>query len=231
MSGRLAELTDATVQGPEGETYTANVFVKPGEVVIVPDQETQGHMRLLRVTLGIDRLGPGQAKLFGQDLNSLSRNGLNKARARCAVLPAKTQMVSNLDVYSNVALPMRYHHATDDAAIRAKVMASLERLGLARYANHRPVSLTADQQRFVGLARAFCSRPELFIIEDPHEGFNDAQSERATQIFRDLLNDGTGILVCLTQSHSDKLEALPNARMEPLDTTLTAIHRLQSRES
>jgi ABC-type ATPase involved in cell division len=230
MNGPLAELVDAPVQGPEGELYTANLTIHGGEVVVVPDQETQGRMRLLRIILGIDRLPTGHVALFGQDVNSLGRNGLNKARSRCAVLPAKTQMVSNLDVYSNVALPMRYHHATDEAVIRAKVMASLERLGLERYASHRPVSLTADQQRFVGLARALCSMPELFVIEDPHEGFNDTQSERASQIFKELLHHGTGILVSLTQSHSDKLEALPNARIEPLDTTPTAIYRLQSRE-
>jgi ABC-type transporter Mla maintaining outer membrane lipid asymmetry ATPase subunit MlaF len=231
MSSPLAELIDAPVQGPEGENYIANLHVEAGEVVVVPNQETQGSMRLLRIVLGLDPVESGQVKLFGTDLATLSRDGINKVRARCALLPAKTQLVSNLDVYSNIALPMRYHHGQDEGAIRVRVMAILERLGLEQYANHRPVDLTADQHRFVGLARATCSDPSLFVLEDPFEGFNDTQSERANEIFREFLDNGTGLLVSLTQSRSERLAELPNCRLEPLDATPTTWIRISARKS
>jgi len=229
MSTPLAELINTPVQGPEGESFTANFAIHEGEILVVPDQETQGRERLLRVVLGLDLVKPGQVKLFGKDIATLNRDRINKVRARCALLPAKTQMVSNLDVYSNVALPMRYHHGADEALIREKVMTVLERFGLKLHANHRPVSLTADQQRFVGLARAVCSEPELFVLEDPFDGFNDHQSERAAEIFRELLDKGTGLLVSLTQSRSDKLSELPNFRLEPLEATPTTWTRLDAR--
>ena len=84
-------------------------------------------------------------------------------------------------------------------------MDALHKLGLEKEAGHRPVQLTTDQQRFVGIARAIVCQPELFLLEDPYEGFNEAQAERAAQMFRALLEQGTGLLISLTQSRSGVL--------------------------
>ena len=214
----LCTLNGAYVLGPEGTHYEAMLSVQRGETVIVPDQETQGKRRLFRVVMGLDRAEPGQVALFGYDLATVNRHTLNQIRSRCAVLPAKTQMVSNLDVFSNVALPLRYHHGGDEVTIRGKVMDALHKLGLEKEAGHRPVQLTTDQQRFVGIARAIVCQPELFLLEDPYEGFNEAQAERAAQMFRALLEQGTGLLISLTQSRSESLASLPNARYQPLET-------------
>jgi ABC-type branched-subunit amino acid transport system ATPase component len=105
----------------------------------------------------------------------------------------------------------------DEEKLRLNIMEVLTRLGLERVADRRPVGLTSDQQRFVGIARAVCSQPELLVLEDPYEGFNDHQAERAANLFRELIEGGTALLISLTQSRSERLASLPNARYQPLE--------------
>jgi phospholipid/cholesterol/gamma-HCH transport system ATP-binding protein len=93
-------------------------------------------------------------------------------RKRMGMLFQDSALLSDLDVFENVAFPLREHTNMTDPLIRNLVLTKLNAVGLRGAAELMPEELSGGMARRVALARAVVMDPELLIYDEPFVGLD-----------------------------------------------------------
>ena len=108
-------------------------------------------------------------------------------------------LFADMDVFENVAFPLREHTDLPDALIRDVVLMKLNAVGLRGARGLRPADLSGGMARRVALARAIALDPDLVMYDEPFAGLDPISLGTAAHLIRDL-NDAMG-LTSLFVSH------------------------------
>lgn len=99
-------------------------------------------------------------------------------RQRVGTVLQAPGLLSNMTVFNNVALPLRYHRGLSDEELATLVMVHLEALGVAELRHRFPAELNQGEARCVAIARALSLDQELLLLDDPLEGLDALTSRR-----------------------------------------------------
>jgi len=143
-----------------------------GEITAVLGPSGTGKTTLLRLIMGAIRPTSGQVQVFGQDVARLDRSGLFALRRRVGMLFQNGALMSDLDVFENVAFPLRAHTRLPEPLLRRLVLMKLQAVGLRGAAERMPAELSGGMARRVALARAIVMDPELLIYDEPFVGLD-----------------------------------------------------------
>jgi phospholipid/cholesterol/gamma-HCH transport system ATP-binding protein len=164
-----------------------SLTVMPGEVMSLVGGSGSGKTTLLRQMLGLDRPKRGSIRVFGIPLRGSDPELLARIRQRWGVLFQHGALYSALDVFDNVALPLRELHAFDEDLIRDAVMLKLDTVGIERrHAGRMPFDLSGGMVKRVALARALVLEPELLFLDEPTAGLDPDRSEAFVALVREL---------------------------------------------
>ena len=164
-----------------------NLSVFPGEVVSLVGGSGSGKTTLLRQMLGLEQPHRGEVRVFGVPLHGSDPAVLRKIRKRWGMLFQHGALYSALNVFDNIALPLRELHAFEEDFIRDMVMLKLDTVGIERrHAAKLPSDLSGGMVKRVGLARALVLEPELVFLDEPTAGLDPDRSEAFVKLIRDL---------------------------------------------
>src|SRR5690606_36214209 len=113
--------------------------VLPGQVVAMMGGSGSGKTTLLRGTTGQITAQKGSIQVFGQDIATLSGERLRELRQRMGVLFQQGALFTDLNVFENVAFPLREHTQVSESQIIERVLDKLDAVGL-RAAAHLNIS-------------------------------------------------------------------------------------------
>lgn len=203
--------------GTRGEP-AFDLQVRVGETVVLSGLHEVNRRGLIRATIGLTKPDSGRSDLLGIDPVEASRQEANELRARCGVLLAGVALISNLNVFDNLALPLRYHQNLTDAVIHGRVMAALERAEAVKLAQLRPAQLRREQRSVLGLVRATISNPQVVVLEEPFDGLDEQEGAILRKLIEHQLQFKCGLLVMsdyskLETSFNGQLLRLPNTRV------------------
>jgi putative ABC transport system ATP-binding protein len=138
--------------------------IAPGEIVSIVGPSGSGKTTLLGLLAGLDRASSGRVILDGQDLTTLSEDGLARFRgARVGFVFQSFHLLPTLTALENVQVPLEL--VGQEAEGRAHEL--LARVGLSGREHHYPTQLSGGEQQRVALARAFCNRPRILFADEP----------------------------------------------------------------
>ncbi len=109
---------------------------------------------------------------FGENLGELNSRQVFALRKRMGMLFQNSALLSDLDVFENVAFPLREHTSLSEPLIRSLVLTKLNAVGLRGAAELMPEELSGGMARRVALARAIVMDPELLIYDEPFVGLD-----------------------------------------------------------
>jgi phospholipid/cholesterol/gamma-HCH transport system ATP-binding protein len=185
-----------------------NLQVNSGEVLALVGGSGSGKTTLLRHMVGLTQPSRGEILLFGQPLNRLDRDAQQHIRQRFGMLFQHGALFSALNVYDNIAFPLRELRQLDDATIRLLVMHKLSLVELKpEHAWLLPAELSGGMVKRVGLARALALEPELLVLDEPTAGLDPDRSEKFVQLIRNL-RDQLGLTVIFVTHDLDTLTSL-----------------------
>ncbi|WP_409318282.1 ABC transporter ATP-binding protein [Pseudomonas sp. KCJK9016] len=138
-----------------------------GEMVFIVGPSGSGKTTLLSMLSGILRPDSGTVQIDGQDIWSLSSDGLAELRLnRIGFVFQDYHLFSRLTAAENVAIPLILrHHEWSDALSKARH--SLEVVGLKDRGDILPVKLSGGEQQRVAIARAIVGEPQILILDEP----------------------------------------------------------------
>src|SRR5690606_22597765 len=105
----------------------------------------------------------GRVSVFGQDIARLSGESLRQLRQRMGVLFQQGALFTDLNVFENVAFPLREHTRISEGQIQERVLEKLDAVGLKAAAHLRISEISGGMARRVALARAIVLEPELIL--------------------------------------------------------------------
>lgn len=140
------------------------------------------------------QLQPDRGRVFfdGQELYQLKRAELYKARKRMGMLFQSGALFTNLNVFENVAFPLREHTKLPEELIKDLVLMKLEAVGLRGARFLMASQLSGGMARRVALARALIMDPELMMYDEPFTGQDPITMGVLLQLIK-RLNDALGL--------------------------------------
>jgi phospholipid/cholesterol/gamma-HCH transport system ATP-binding protein len=166
--------------------------VQRGGVTAIMGPSGTGKTTLLRLITGQIRPDAGEVLVDGQDVTGLGRKGLYAMRRRMGMLFQNGALLSDFNVFENVAFPLREHTRLPDRLVRNIVLPKLQAVGLRGAAGLMPYELSGGMARRVALARAIVMDPELLIYDEPFVGLDPISLGVVLRLILEL-NDALGI--------------------------------------
>ena len=141
--------------------HDISVTVEPGEFFALLGPSGSGKSTLLRLIAGFNQAQSGQVLVGGEDVSRVPpwKRDIGMVFQNYALWPHMT-------VAQNVAFGLEERRFPRDA-VRAKVRAALELVGLGAYADRRPGQLSGGQQQRVALARTIAIEPKVLLLDEP----------------------------------------------------------------
>jgi phospholipid/cholesterol/gamma-HCH transport system ATP-binding protein len=200
-----------------------SLSVYRGEILSLVGGSGSGKTTLMRQMLGLERPARGEVRVFGQPLHSGSAEEMRRLRNRWGVLFQHGALFSALNVFENVALPMRELKTLDDDLIRDLVLLKLQAVGMDEtHATKMPAQLSGGMVKRVALARALALEPELLFLDEPTAGLDPDRSESFVQLIR-ALHAELCLTVVMVTHDLDTMVALSHRVAVLADQKLVAI--------
>lgn len=169
-----------------------DLSIPRGKVTGIMGPSGCGKTTLLRLISAQLRPEQGQVLLEGQNLPGLSRGELFDLRKQMGVLFQSGALFTDLNVFENVAFPLRVHTRLPQEMIRDIVLMKLQAVGLRGAIELMPDELSGGMKRRVALARAIALDPQILLYDEPFVGQDPIAMGMLVRLIK-LLNDALGI--------------------------------------
>jgi phospholipid/cholesterol/gamma-HCH transport system ATP-binding protein len=166
-----------------------------GHALLVVGGSGSGKSLLLRICAGLIYPDQGSVILGGVDLKTARKAEIQDLRARIGYVFQDSALISNMAIYDNIALPLRYHRKWTEEQVRARVEEEMERFGVNRSFDWSiPALLSQEMRKRAGLARALVLDPEFLFLDQPAGGLETEIARDLGRIIRDYSFDRIGLL-------------------------------------
>ncbi len=162
-----------------------------GRVTAIMGPSGTGKTTLLRLITRQLRADSGTIQVGGLDVGSLKRAAVFDLRRRMGMLFQNGALLTDLDVFENVAFPLREHTHLPERLIRQLVLIKLQAVGLRGAIDLMPAELSGGMARRVALARAIVMDPEILLYDEPFAGLDPISMGVILRLIR-RLNDVLG---------------------------------------
>jgi phospholipid/cholesterol/gamma-HCH transport system ATP-binding protein len=163
-----------------------------GKVTAIMGPSGSGKTTLLKIIGAQLQPENGAILVDGDNIHQLSRSALFEARKKMGLLFQSGALFTHLNVFDNVAFPLREHTNLSPELLRHVVLMKLEAVGLRGAANMRTDELSGGMARRVALARAIALDPQLMMYDEPFTGQDPISMGVLVRLIR-RLNELLGI--------------------------------------
>lgn len=172
MPENLIEISNMSFQHENGKTVfqDVDIVIPRGKITAIMGPSGTGKTTLLRLIGGQIAPSAGKILVAGQPIHDLSLKNLYQLRKRMGMLFQQGGLFTHLNVYENVAFPLREHTRLSESMIHTLVLMKLQMVGLRGASQLMPNELSGGMARRVALARAIALDPELIMYDEPFTG-------------------------------------------------------------
>ena len=198
--------------------HELNLDVRRGEFLTLLGPSGSGKSTILNVIAGAIQPTTGRVFLDGVDVTEMPsrERGLGMVFQNYALMPHMT-------VFENVAFPLKVRKESSDS-IRQKVMATLDKVGLAKFASRKPKELSGGQQQRVSIARCLVYSPSIILMDEPLGALDKKLRDQLQGEIKSLHRDIGTTLIYVTHDQeealnlSDTICLMNHGRVEHLGT-------------
>jgi putative ABC transport system ATP-binding protein len=172
-----------------------NLCIRAGEYISIAGPSGCGKSTMLSLLGLLDSPTEGEYLLDGQPVAHLTLTELARLRNRqIGFIFQGFNLVGDLTVYENVALPLRYRRMSA-AERKERTLDALACVDMSHRAQHLPAQLSGGQQQRVAVARALAGRPPILLADEPTGNLDSANGEAVMQMLSELHKDGATICI------------------------------------
>ncbi|MDI4631812.1 ABC transporter ATP-binding protein [Pelomonas sp. V22] len=197
-----------------------NLQIRRGEFLAVSGPSGCGKSSLLAILGLLDSPSSGSYELAGQRVDGLD----NRARAalrnrQIGFVFQAFNLIGDLSVEDNVALPLTYRSDLGRAERRERVAEVLAQVDMGHRARHYPAQLSGGQQQRVAIARALVGKPSLILADEPTGNLDSRNAELVMQLLADV--HAGGATLCMV-THDPRYAAAAQRTVSLFDGRVVA---------
>ena len=176
-----------------------NLNIEFGEkqITVVIGRSGGGKSVMLKHIIGLMKPDSGKVLIGGIDINTLKKKELNEIRKKFGMVFQDGALLDSLNVFENVAFPLRQHLKLSENEIKDRVFSVLEDVGLKGQENKMPSEISGGMRKRVGVARALILKPEIMLFDEPTTGLDPIMSDVINNLIISMHNkfQFTGIII------------------------------------
>jgi len=164
----------------------ADLKVYRGEVLVILGGSGSGKSVTLRHMLGLEAPDSGRVIVEDEDITDHPEEELYRVRKKFGMLFQSGALFDSMNVFENVAFPLREHTEMSEEEIARAVKEKLGLVNLPNTEHLMPVDLSGGMRKRVGLARSIVLDPKMILYDEPTTGLDPITSQKINELIIDL---------------------------------------------
>lgn len=146
--------------------------VERGQIFTILGQSGVGKSVTLKHIVGLMGPDSGSVYVLGHDMTRADRYTLLSVRRRMGFIFQDGALLNSLNLFDNVALPLREHYKLSSFELKRRVLRVLEGVGLVDSIYKMPAEMSGGMKKRAALARSLVTNPELILYDEPTSGLD-----------------------------------------------------------
>ncbi|MCW2780279.1 MAG: transporter related protein [Marmoricola sp.] len=181
------EIKDLTKSfGKQVIWHDVTLTVPAGEICVMLGPSGTGKSVLLKTLIGLLKPDHGSIMIEGTDIASCPEKELYEIRKLFGVLFQDGAMFGSMNLYDNVAFPLREHTKKSESEIKKIVMEKMDLVGLLGTEDKLPGEISGGMRKRAGIARGLVLDPEIVLFDEPDSGLDPVRTSFLNQLIIDL---------------------------------------------
>jgi phospholipid/cholesterol/gamma-HCH transport system ATP-binding protein len=174
-----------------------NVAIPDDKITVVLGPSGTGKSVLIKHVIGLMFPDSGDVVVHGESVPTLTMPKLLALRQKIGVLFQDGALFGSMNVFDNVAFPMRQHTDAPEAHIAKVVSERLTDVGLADAMDDLPSQLSGGMRKRAGFARALVMEPDIVIFDEPDSGLDPVRTALLCDLIQEMhaIHRGTYLVV------------------------------------
>jgi putative ABC transport system ATP-binding protein len=172
-----------------------------GDLLAIVGASGSGKSTLMNIIGLLDKADSGTYILHNKNVASLTDDESAILRnQQIGFVFQQFNLLPRFTAMQNVGLPLTYRGETSEV-IQEKVLSALDKVGMKKYARHRPTQLSGGQQQRVAIARALVTEPQVILADEPTGALDSKTGTEVMNLFLALHAEGRTIIMVTHDEH------------------------------
>ncbi len=159
-----------------------SLTVNRGETLVILGGSGSGKSVLLKLTIGLMRADGGHILVEGENLTHARESEWLAVRKRVSYMFQWGALFDSMDVFDNVAFPLREQGACPEEEVARLVCEKLELVGLGEALHLFPSDLSGGMRKRVALARSIVTQPDCILYDEPTSGLDPVTADTINRL-------------------------------------------------
>jgi phospholipid/cholesterol/gamma-HCH transport system ATP-binding protein len=178
----------------------ASLRVPEGTTSVVLGPSGTGKSVLIKHILGLMKGDSGDVLVHDRPLSRMSRSEILGLRRNIGVMFQDGALFSSMNVYDNVAFPLRQHTDFKEHEVREIVLEHLRAVGLEDASDLAPSELSGGMRKRAGLARSLVLDPGILLCDEPDSGLDPVRTALLGELLKQRHEEIGGTVLVVTHN-------------------------------
>ena len=187
-----------------------SITIKDSEIYGIVGQSGAGKSTLLRCINGLESFESGYVEVDGTKVDVKDKVALKNLRRRMGMIFQGFNLLERLDVYDNIALPLKFWGIkTNTEESKKKILDLIELVGLSEKVHAKPRELSGGQKQRVAIARALVLDPEFLLCDEATSAL-DPEITKGILALLQKINKELGITIIVVTHQMEVVKQICN---------------------
>ena len=174
--------------------------IPKGKISAIMGPSGTGKSVLLKNIIGLLRPEGGEIWVDGEETVRMGEKDLYRVRRKFGVLFQDGALFGSMNMFDNMAFPLREHTKKTEKEIREIVNEKADMVGMLDHMKKFPGEVSGGMKKRAGLARALAMDPEIILFDEPDSGLDPVRVSYLDELVRKIQEETGATFVIITHN-------------------------------